>query len=606
MSPPPPAVAPRAAPRTASRRWWRRAGKWACAVRNVLRLAPRSTRLLVVGGSFLAGMLDLIGLTMMLPLIIAATNLEQVHKGIAVAISNLVTSAGLPFTPGPILAVIVVGLGLKALVAVLVSRYVIDVVAGITRDMRIRLIRSLLAARWGYFIKQPVGRLAFAIGPEADAAGQCYESLTNLIATFLQVAIFVTVAALLSWQLLLIALAVALVTIVWFGGLVRHGRQRAKLERLRLRQRAARFTDALIGIKPIRAMGRTDRFAAVFESEARETAASARTSVFSGEFAADLQEPVVGIMLAVGFYVAITQLQLHISDLLVMSLLMIKTVSAMLPMQRLAQRFIQAHDQFRSLNELLQVTQAAEEVATGRRPPKLREAVRFDAVTFGYGGTPTLRDLDLEIVPGAITAIVGPSGAGKSTLVDLLVGLYQPDAGAVRVDGIDLRELDLQLWRRGIGYVPQEVLLFHDTIERNVSLYEDGVAPEDVAEALRAAGLWNFVEGLPQGIETVVGERGNRLSGGQRQRVSIARALLHRPRLLILDEATTGLDPATERAICAHVRELAERTGLTVLAVSHQPAWRAAAHRVYGIDDGRAVPLPGPDRASPARHSVEA
>jgi len=574
------------------RRWRKRGRKWARAVADVLRLAPPRTRALVIAGSFTASVLDLIGLTMMLPLIIAATDLGQVHKGLVVMVQTAVAAVGLPFSPLPILLVIVVGLGLKALVGVLVSRYVADVVVGITRDMRIRLIRSLLGARWAYFVRQPVGRLAFAIGPEADAAGQCFENLNSLIGSLLQVALFVTVAALLSWQLLLIALVMALVTGLWFGGMVRHGRQRAKEERHRMRQRAARFTDALIGIKPIRAMGRTDRFAAVFEQEARDLANSARNPVLSGEHAADLQEPIVGIVLAVGFYVAITQLQLHVTDLLVMSILMLKTVSALLPMQRLGQRFIQSHDQYRSLSELLRVTNEAREVATGGRPPRLQRSIRFENVGFGYGGGDglVLRDLDLEIPTGGITAIVGPSGVGKSTIVDLLVGLHAPQAGAIRVDGVDLRAIDLTAWRQGIGYVPQEVLLFHDTIERNVTLYEDGVPQEDVVAALQAAGAWSFVARLPQGVETVVGERGNRLSGGQRQRISIARALLHRPRLLILDEATTGLDPETERAICAHVRELAERTGLTVLAVSHQPAWQQAAHRVYRIEDGCAVP----------------
>jgi ATP-binding cassette subfamily C protein len=586
-------------------RWGKRLRKWRSAVADVARLAPPGRRALVILGTFVANVLDLIGITMMVPMIMAAANLKEGTKGSVVAIHNALDAIGLPFAPIPILTVIVVGLVLKAVVSIAVTRYVGNVVAAITRDMRIRLIRSLLGARWSYFVRQPIGRLAFAIGPEADAAGQCFENLNGLLALVLQVVLFVTVAALLSWQLVVIALISALVSLVWFGGLVQRGRAAAKEQRRRMRQRSAKFTDTLLGIKPIRAMGRTDRFAEVFEKEARDTAESARTAVLSGEYAADLQEPVIGALLAVGLYLAISSLTLQVHDVLIMSILMVKTVTALLPMQRQAQRFIQSHDQYRSLRELLRTTERAREEAHGGLTPCLGQAVRFDGVAFGYGERPILQGLELEIPTGAITAIVGPSGVGKSTIVDLLLGLYRPNAGAVRVDGIDLRDIDLTAWRHGIGYVPQEVLLFHDTVRHNVTLYEEGIPDESVVEALKAAGAWGFVREMPDGLDTVVGERGNRLSGGQRQRISIARALLHRPRLLILDEATTGLDPETERGICEQVRRLCAEQGLTVLAVSHQPAWQQAADRLYRIGEGRATlvpvrPLPSLAAAAPA------
>ena len=285
--------------------------------------------------------------------------------------------------------------------------------------------------------------------------------------------------------------------------------------------------------------------------DARLAAAGSRTQIFSAEYAADLQEPLIGALFAIGLYLAVTRLQLEVHDLLILSILMIRTFGALLPMQRLAQRFIQSYDQYVSLCRLLETTEEAKEVAGGQRVPSLRQSIRFDRVAFSYDKRPILQGLDLEIAKGKITALVGPSGVGKSTLVDLLVGLYQPTAGAVRADGVDLREIDLAAWRHGLGYVPQEVLLFHDTVRNNVTLFEDDVPEVAVIQALQAAGAWGFVNELPQRLETIVGERGNRLSGGQRQRISIARAMLHRPRLLILDEATTGLDQETELAICS-------------------------------------------------------
>ncbi|MGD9511972.1 MAG: ABC transporter transmembrane domain-containing protein, partial [Geminicoccaceae bacterium] len=306
-----------AAPARRLSRLRKRLGKWAGAVSDIMRLAPLHHRLLVVVGSFLSSVLDLIGLTMMVPLIIAASDAQNSTKGIVVALHGVLDRFGLPFTPPAILTIIIVGLSLKALVGVLVTRYVNQVVVKVTRDMRIRMIRSLLGARWGYFVRQPVGRLAFAIGPETEATGQSFEALTTLIASCLQVLVFVTIIALLSWQLLVIAIIAACIVGFWFGGLVRQSRREAKQRRQEARQRTAKFTDTLIGIKPIRAMGRADQFADLFEHEARSAARGARSRIMAPEYAADLQEPVIGALLAMGFYLAITRLDLQIHDLLI-------------------------------------------------------------------------------------------------------------------------------------------------------------------------------------------------------------------------------------------------------------------------------------------------
>ena len=308
-----------------------------------------------------------------------------------------------------------------------------------------------------------------------------------------------TVLGLLSWQLLLIAIAVTLLTVLWFGGLVRQSRVQAKEHRQEVRQRAAKFTDTLTGIKPIRAMGRADRFADLFEDEARELAKKSRAKVFGPQFAADLQEPVIGTVLAVGIYLAVTRLQLQISDLLILSMLMVKTIAALMPMQRLAQRFIQSYDQYRSLTRLLQVSEEAREVWTGRETPALEREISFDDVSFAYRDRPVLDDLSFRITKGAITALIGPSGVGKSTIVDLLVGLYQPTAGMIRADGRDLRQFDIDLWRHDIGYIPQEVLLFHDSVRNNVTLYDHGVSDEAVLAALDAAGAADFVREVRSG-----------------------------------------------------------------------------------------------------------
>ena len=170
---------------------------------------------------------------------------------------------------------------------------------------------------------------------------------------------------------------------------------------------------------------------------------------------------------------------------------------------------------------------------------------------------------------------------------DLIIGLHRPQRGEVWIDDLPLGDVDIRAWREMIGYVPQETFLFHDSIMSNVTLGDDEIPPARVESALRRAGAWEFVAALPEGMDTVVGERGARLSGGQRQRIAIARALIRDPALLILDEATTALDPETEAGIAATMRRLAGK--VTVLSISHQPAMKNAADIVYRIEGGAAV-----------------
>lgn len=571
-----------------SRRKKRKAGL-VRAFRQVLALAPLRKRIVVIGGLFLSSIFELLGLTMIIPLLASASMEHHSSKpGISTAIKSGMESIGLPFDPTFILVLIVLGLSLKAFITISVMSYVSNIVADISNDYQIRLLRNLLRAQWSFFIRQPLGRLVHATGPEAGAVGESFMSAATIVANSLQACLFLTVAALISWKLAAMALVIGCLMFLSFGKAVTRSRSAAARHRAQMRQLAANFTDAMIGIKPIRAMGRTDRFSRLFEADARGIADTLRTRVVSSEYVSEMQEPVIGCLLAIGFYYATQSAALHSADVIIMALLLVRTVSILGPMQKTFQRFMQSFDQYKSLRRLLKETADAAEVSGGRVAPSFTQGVRFEDVDFGYGDRPVLQSMSLEIPCGLITALAGPSGVGKSTTVDLVVGLYHPQEGRILVDGVDLREIELQEWRRLLGYVPQEVTLFHDTIFRNVSLWEEDISEEAVAAALRDAGAWSFVQELPDGLHQIVGERGHRLSGGQRQRVSIARALLHKPRLLILDEATTGLDPQTEADICETIQGLCREQRLTVLAISHQPAWQRVADRVYHIRAGRA------------------
>jgi ATP-binding cassette subfamily B protein len=241
---------------------------------------------------------------------------------------------------------------------------------------------------------------------------------------------------------------------------------------------------------------------------------------------------------------------------------------------------------FRRYQALLAVEPDVADRPSAREAPPFRGDIRFERVTFGYApDRPVLAGIDLSVRAGETVAFVGPSGAGKTTLVSLLPRFYEVDAGRITVDGLDIREVTLASLRRQIGIVQQDVFLFAGTIRENVAYGRLGAGEAEIAEAVRRARLDRLVRDLPDGLDTVIGERGVKLSGGQKQRLAIARIFLKNPPILILDEATSALDTETEQAIQKSLIELAE--GRTTLVVAHRLATIRNADRIVVItEDG--------------------
>jgi len=213
-------------------------------------------------------------------------------------------------------------------------------------------------------------------------------------------------------------------------------------------------------------------------------------------------------------------------------------------------------------------------------------AVRFENVSFGYDGVRlVIRGVSFEVKPGEVIGLVGPSGGGKTTVTNLLARFYDPSAGRIAIDGVDLRDLDQGHYRRQIGMVLQDPYLFHGTVLENIRYGAHDASLEQAVNAARAANAHDFICQLPHGYETMVGERGHTLSGGERQRVSIARAILHDPRILVLDEATSSVDTETEYKIQEALDRLV--AGRTVFAIAHRLSTLRRAHRLFVIEDGK-------------------
>jgi ATP-binding cassette subfamily B protein len=212
--------------------------------------------------------------------------------------------------------------------------------------------------------------------------------------------------------------------------------------------------------------------------------------------------------------------------------------------------------------------------------------VRFDGVTFGYEPErPVLRDVDLELAPGTTVALIGHTGSGKTTLASLVPRFYDVGAGRVTIDGVDVRKVTLTSLRRAIGVISQDPFLFSDTVRENIAFGTPDATDEEIEAAARAAQAHDFIERLPDGYDTVIGERGITLSGGQRQRIAIARALVVDPRILILDDATASVDATTEARIRLGLREAMK--GRTTIIIAHRLSTIALADEIVVLDRGR-------------------
>lgn len=547
-----------------------------------------------VTGLALTGLIDGISIAMLVPLLSKVVREGEGTSTIERMVDSAFQWVGVVPTLAVLLAVIVGTVTLKALVSLLAKAQVGYASAKVTADLRHKLLRSVMMAKWGHFEGLPAGRLASAVGIEAEFAAGTYVSSSKMFAALARVIVQAGVALLISWQVTLAGAVLAGVTVVVLSGLVRRTRELGRQRKEVMQSLTARVVEAIGGMKALKAMGAEERLAPLLEWEVRRLQEVRRKTIVLFETVRVLPEPLTAAVLAVGLYLFLHAWQGQFEAVAVLALLFLRSVQGINQVQRAYQSLVSREAGFWFVYSLTDQAEAARETTRGPETPRLVKAVRVADASFAYGGKPVLTDVSMSIPVGHMVALTGASGAGKTTLVDLIIGLRRPWSGEVWIDDLPLARVDLRRWRSMIGYVSQDPFLFHATILVNVTLGDPRLTGDDAETALRAAGAWDFVAALPEGLDTVVGERGSKLSGGQRQRIAIARALVRNPKLLILDEPTTALDSRTEAALCETLIGLVGE--MTIVAISHQPAILEAADLVYRIEDGSVYPSKPSDR----------
>ena len=556
---------------------------------------------LVLVSLVLASLFEGVGLTTLLPLLTSHAGDAAAQSGAGGVVTRWLSSAGVTPTVGVLLLLVVVGMTLKSVLVLVANRHVGYTVAHVATDLRLRFIRSLLSARWEYYLRQPLGALGNSLATEATRGAESYLYGTAVIAIAIQAIVYSIVALLVSWQATLVALTAGAVFIYALNRLVHMSRRAGAKQTRLLRSLLARLADRMQSIKPLKAMARENLACALLESDTTQLNRAVQKDIFSKEALRALQEPMLAMLIAAGLYVALVRFRMPLASVMLLAFLLVRVLLYLGRMQREYQKMVSSESAYWSLQSAMKEAIEQAENPPDGVVPVLRHGIRFEGVGFRYRDQWVLRNVSLAMPAGGITVIVGASGAGKTTIVDLVTALLRPQEGEIWIDDLPLQQVDWRAWRRMIGYVPQDTLLLHDTVANNVTLGDPDLTADDAEAALRAAGIWELVSALPEGLQTLVGERGGKLSGGQRQRVALARALAHKPRVLILDEATSALDSETESAICRTLQGL--RGDLTIIAISHQSPLVDVADRVYRIADGSASLVTDVDRERLSWHA---
>ncbi|MEO7560189.1 MAG: ABC transporter ATP-binding protein [Nitrosospira sp.] len=532
-----------------------------------------------------AGIAEGLSLTALLPLLsiaIGGTGDSDIGRVIVKTLQGI----GIEPTIGVMLLIIVGGMLIKSMILLLANRQVGYTVAHVATTLRLEFIKALLASRWQYYLRQPIGSLANSVATEAYRAANGFEHSANVLALSMQVLVYTVVALFISWQATLTSLFIGMILLLALHRLVRATRRAGSKQTHLIRHLLTYLSDILSSVKSLKAMGRDNVADAILRDQTQQLEKATRREVMSREALLALQEPILAALTASGLYLALVIWELSLPEVMVMAFLLTRILGLLNKTQRRYQQLVAQESAYWAMRAATEEAQAAAERTTGTLQPTLQQGISLKHISFDYGPKSIFRDLNIEISVKSFTTITGTSGVGKSTLLDLLCGLAEPKSGEILIDGVSLHEINLRLWRYMIGYVSQETILLHDTILNNILVGAPDLVYADAERALHQAGAWDFVSALPEGLQTVVGERGGLLSGGQRQRIAIARALAHQPLFLLLDEPTSALDPESEQIICETLQRLAQN--FTIIAVSHQPAVVNAASIVYALSKGKA------------------
>ncbi len=505
-------------------------------------------------------------------------------NGASGTIKSMIESIGITPSLGNLILIVVGLMVTKAALAFAALSYAGISGARVAINLRRRLIRAIFDARWSFYTDQSGGKFANAISNDATRAGDAYQYSATVVAGLIQVAGYIAIAIFIDWRVAILGGIAAAVMVLAMRKLIRISRSSAYKQTDRVSGLTIDMVDMLNNIKALKSMDRYGTLVLGLSGLLKRIKRNLITIQFSKQGVIQGSDALIAILAGSMIYAAHSVFAKTLPELMITGIVFFQIISNLTKLQKQLQTAVIIESAYVRTQELITKAEAHREVHFGSLPPKLGAGCKFVNVTFAHGNTAVIENATFDIPANQITVLQGPSGAGKTTLIDLLIGLNTAQRGKILIGGKNITTIDIKAWRQSIGYVPQELVLFHDTIRENICLSNRDISTEAIKAALDQAGARDFIDALPAGIETDVGEMGGKLSGGQRQRIALARALVTNPRILILDEVTSALDPDTEAEIVNNIASLRGR--YTIVAITHRPAWTKIADNLYVVANG--------------------
>ncbi|HSQ75487.1 MAG TPA: ABC transporter ATP-binding protein [Bacteroidota bacterium] len=489
--------------------------------------------------------------------------------------------------------VVVVAFFLRNIFGYLQSNLMIAVEQGLIRDLRNDLYRHIHALPLAYFTNERTGNLISRIMNDVPVIN------TGISATFqtlirepLLIIVYLTITLMISWKLTIIAFVVFPLALLVITGIGRRVHKESGFVQERIADLTSVLHETISGVKVVKAFGMEQFENRKFAQEGQRYLDTilrvTRIRNLASPSTEFLSAAAGAVIIWYGGMQVLQEGTLKASEFLGFLFAMFQLMPPIKELSGVNNRIQEATAAGKRVFEILDTEPGITDPPVPVPLHEFSSSIDFDNVEFHYvEGDPVLVDVSLTIRKGEVIAIVGPSGAGKSTLVDLVPRFYDPTAGSITIDGVDLRNLELKTLRDMIGIVTQETILFNDTVRNNIAYGLDNCSMDRVVEAARAANAHNFISEMPDGYESRIGERGVKISGGERQRLALARAILKNPPILILDEATSALDTESEILVQEAIERL--MAGRTSIVIAHRLSTVQHADRIIVIEGGRVV-----------------